>query len=91
MPYPADDVQADNRRGKDFEKVRAEVVAEGGRRLLLDHLRHSAATHAVDSGASVDDTTALTLHKNKRVLEKVYVQLTEAQAIKVQRARGIIP
>ncbi len=37
-----------------------------------------------------DQTKSLTLHKDKTMLETVYVQLSEAQALQVQRLRGII-
>lgn len=89
-PYAPDDVQDDNRRGRDFERVRALVVAEGGPRMIMDHLRHSAVTHAVENGASREATTNLSLHATTKMLDSVYVQMTEAQAIAVQRARGII-
>lgn len=90
-PYAADSVRDDNRRGNHFRDVRAIVEKQGGRRLLADHLRHSAATDAIENGASLDATTSLTLHANESMLRDVYVQMTERQCAAVQRARGIIP
>lgn len=89
-PYAADDVTDDNRRGRDFARVREAAVAAGADHLLLDHLRHSAATDAMESGASLEATSKLTLHRDKKTLEQVYWQMTESQALAVQRARGIV-
>lgn len=89
-PYERDCRKADSRRGHDLSQLRNAAVAGGARRLLFDHLRHSAATDAVERGASLEETTALTQHKSARVLERVYVQRNRARARIVQRARGII-
>lgn len=89
-PYAADDVPDDNRRGRDFHRVRESVLANGGPRRVMDHLRHSAATDAIERGAELGAVTKLTLHANTKMLDQVYVQMTEAQALAVQRARGIV-
>jgi integrase len=89
-PYPADDMKGDTKRGYHFRRLKALVIADGGPDRLLDHLRHSAATDAVENGASLEATRTLTRHKNTSVLDSVYVQLSEAQTEAVQRARGII-
>lgn len=81
-PYP-DDRKGDSRRGHDMATIRPPG-------LLFDHLRHSGATDAVAKGMTFEATTALTQHKSKHVLERVYVQKNRARAREVQRARGII-
>jgi hypothetical protein len=91
QPYPADSIEGDAKRGYHFRKLKEAVRADGGPELLLDHLRHSAATDAVEKGSSLEATRSLTRHKNISVLGSIYVQFSEAQVEAVQRARGIIP
>lgn len=88
--YKADDIRDDRRRGHHFRMLRASVVDRGGRSLVFDHLRHSAATDAIDKGASFEQTRSITAHKDDAMLRQVYVQNTWEQALAVQRARGII-
>jgi len=90
-PYPIESIEGDARRGYHFRKLKEAVVSAGGPALLLDHLRHSAATDAVEKGSSLEQTRSLTRHKNTAVLGSVYVQFSETQVEAVQRARGIIP
>lgn len=89
-PYRADDVQSDNQRGGHFRTLRDEAVAAGASRLILDHLRHSAVTHALESGARLEHVPSMTGHRGTQMVEQVYAQMTEAQALAVQQARGIV-
>lgn len=83
-------VQDDNRLQKDFLKLCNVVVADGGLKLHLRALRHSATTHATEHGASLEMLRSLTGHKTEAMLETVYVQRTLAAAHTVQRLRGIV-
>lgn len=89
-PYEAESVKADNRRSGHFRKVRRIVTEAGGPSRVLDHLRHSAVTDALSKGAALEDLPSLTAHRGSQMVESVYAQMTEDQATKVQRARGII-
>jgi integrase len=62
----------------------------GGRRLIFDHIRHSAATEAEECGVPLDDIRHLTAHVNSDMNRSVYVQQSAAKTIEIQRARGII-
>jgi integrase len=70
--------------------LREQVIKAGGPALTYDHLRHSAATEAIECGMSVDDTAHLTAHKNGAMNREIYVQNSSAITTKIQRARGII-
>lgn len=89
-PYGADSAEDDRRRGSDHRAVRKAVTDAGGPALLMDHLRHSAVTDAMERGASKEDTAALSTHVDEKMNDKVYRQKTRAQIVRVQRARGII-
>lgn len=89
-PYGADDVKSDNQRGGHFRTLQEAVVAQGGRRRVLDHLRHSAITDAIERGASLAHVPSLSGHRGSKMIEQVYQQMTEKQALAVQRARGIV-
>jgi len=89
-PYLPDDMRDDRRRSTDFRVLRRAVVADGGPALLLDHLRHSAVTDAVDSGGDIEDTPGLTTHAGSDMNKRVYLQKTYAQALALQRKRGIV-
>jgi integrase len=89
-PYPKDDMNADESRARHFAKVQKFVVAAGGPRLLLDHLRHSAATDAIEKGATYEQTKSVTAHADAAMLKTIYVQKTFDQALAVQKARGIV-
>lgn len=83
--------QDDDRRHGLLRRVRTAAVAGGARRLVFDHIRHSALTHAVDVGASYEDAKALSAHgRSSAVLEQVYVQQSLLRALAVQRARGLV-
>lgn len=88
QPY-GPSVEDDNRRGYHLRRLKKAVVASGGPALLFDHLRHSALTDAVEKGASMTQTQALSRHRSTAMLESVYVQFTASQIDAVQRARGI--
>ncbi|MGE3582867.1 MAG: hypothetical protein AB7J28_15805 [Hyphomonadaceae bacterium] len=70
--------------------LEAASLAAGGRKLLWDHLRHSAITHAHECGIAVDRLRHLSAHATSRMNEDVYLQMSAAEAEKIQRARGII-
>lgn len=89
-PYEAENVQADNRRGTDFRRLRKIVTDANGPYRVLDHLRHSAVTDALTKGAKVEHMPSLTAHRGEQMVEQVYAQMTEDQATAVQRARGIV-
>lgn len=88
--YRADDISDDNRRGNDFAKVRKVAMERGVPKRLMDHLRHSAATHAVECGATVDKLPSLTAHAGEDMLRQVYLQKTEAMMLDIQKMRGIV-
>lgn len=88
-PYEAT-VESDNQRGYHLRRLKKRVVADGGPALLYDHLRHSALTDAVETGATLTQTKALSRHRTTAMLETVYVQFTDAQIEAVQRGRGLI-
>ena len=90
LPYLPDDVRDDRRRSTDFRVLRRAVVAAGGRALLMDHLRHSAATDAVACGSSPDEAASITAHVDGAMNRRVYVQKIWSHALDVQRRRGII-
>lgn len=89
-PYAEDDVKADNTRGWHFRLLRGAVVADGGPELLLDHLRHSAITDALEKGATREHVPSLSAHRGTQMVDQIYSQMTENQAAAVQRARKII-
>lgn len=89
-PYKPDDLRSDNQRSGHFRKLRDAAVAAGGRHLVLDHLRHSAVTDALEKGARKEHVPSLTAHRGTEMIEQVYAQFTEAQVLAVQRARGIV-
>lgn len=89
-PYVADDVHSDNRRGYHFRQVRDAVLAADGPSRVLDHLRHSAVTDAIEKGATKEHLPSLTAHRGSQMVDMIYSQMTETQAASVQRARGII-
>lgn len=70
--------------------LRDHAVSAGADRLVFDHLRHSAATEAVESGVDLDDVRHLTAHKDSTMNRNVYVQQRKEKTIEIQRARGII-
>jgi len=80
----------DNRMGKDFAKLAHVVGKDGGLRLQLRHLRHSATTHATEAGATLEMLRSLTGHRTEAMLEQVYAQRTYALAHTVQRLRGLV-
>lgn len=87
---PLDTHSADARRDYLFRSVQANVVAEGGRKLNMKQLRHSAATDAVDHGASFEETRAVTAHSSDQMLRQVYVQGSFERALAVQKKRGLV-
>lgn len=89
-PYLPDDMRDDRRRATDFRVLRRAVVAAGGPALLMDHLRHSAATHAVSCGSTADEAAAVTAHTDGAMNRQIYVQKVWATALEVQRRRGIV-
>lgn len=84
------DARDDTRRDYLFRLLQADVVANGGRKLNMKQLRHSAATDAVDHGASFEETQAVTAHSSDRMLRQTYVQRSFERALAVQRKRGIV-
>ncbi len=89
-PYAEDSDKDDKRRGGDFRVIRKAVVKDGGPRLLMDHLRHSAVTDALEHGATHEDTAALSTHIDETMNKRIYRQRTLRQITDVQRKRGII-
>lgn len=87
---PLNTAAHDARRDYLFRRVQTAVVAGGGRKLNMKQLRHSAATDAVDHGASLEETRAVTAHASDRMLRQVYVQGSFERALTVQRKRGIV-
>lgn len=89
-PYGVDSVRDDGRRSNAFRTLRRIVAANGGRELVLDHLRHSAVTDALTKGAALEHLPSLTAHRGTGMVTGIYAQISEQQARLVQRARGIV-
>lgn len=68
-----------------------QVVKAGGRKLVYDHLRHSAATEAEESGVELNKVRHLTAHKDTTMLRDVYVQQSAKITVEIQRKRGLPP
>lgn len=67
------------------------VVKLGGTRRVYDHLRHSAATEAEESGVELDKVRHLTAHKDSAMNRDVYVQQSAKITVEIQRKRGLLP
>lgn len=85
---PLDD---DNKLRWLHRKVSYAVEKEGGRKLGLKQLRHSASTHAVDCGADITEASRLLAHAGPQMANAIYVQKTYQQLLRVQQLRGIVP
>lgn len=66
------------------------AIAAGYERRIYDHLRHSAATEAVEMGVDLEDVRHLTAHKDSAMNRSVYVQRSREKTVEIQRLRGII-
>ncbi len=90
-PYRGESAKDDDRRSRHFQRLRSIVVEIiGGPYRVLDHLRHSAVTDALASGARMEDVPSLTAHRSAGMARRIYSQMTATQARAVQQARGIV-
>lgn len=80
----------DARMRRHMKTLRKYATAAGHASRVFDHLRHSAATHAVESGVAEDKVRHLTAHTSSKMNREVYVQTSKAITIEIQRARDII-
>jgi integrase len=87
---PYEGLKHDARLRGHLGTLRDYAVNSGLPRLKFDHLRHSAATHAEESGVTPDDARHLLQHKSAKTTREHYLQMSAKKAEQVQRARGII-
>lgn len=88
QPYASvtDDSRLDGHR----DTLRDQVVGRGGKKLIYDHLRHSAATEAEESGVESDKVRHLTAHKSSAMTREVYVQKSAKISKEIQIKRGLL-
>jgi hypothetical protein len=73
----------------DFNRLRAAVVAAGGRALVARHIRHSSLTHGEVCGLSPTNMSVASTHTNTRTTTKHYIQKNRDRALANAEARGI--
>lgn len=73
-----------------WKTLRRYAVAAGQPYMVLDHLRHTAVTEAVEAGVDIEDTKHLSVHKDSAMNRKVYAQRRTSKTEEIQRARGLI-
>ena len=83
-------MESDARLAWLHRKTARAVVVAGGKALGLKHLRHSAATDAVQRGASLEDVSKLLAHADATMSREIYVQETAERLTQLQKKRGII-
>jgi hypothetical protein len=81
-----------DRLGHVFEEVRAPVVANGGRHLLLRALRHSCVVQLARAGCAVPEIASITGHSIDTVGKMLgtYLPRDSAVARNAQQKRGLI-
>lgn len=89
MPY--EPVSGDARMRGHLITLQERVVKLGGTKRVYDHLRHSAATEAEESGVELDKVRHLTAHKDSAMNREVYVQQSAKITVEIQRKRGLLP
>lgn len=87
---PYEPVVDDARMRGHLNTLRDQVVKVGGTRKIYDHLRHSAATEAEESGVELDKVRHLTAHKDSAMNREVYVQQSAKITVEIQQKRGLI-
>jgi hypothetical protein len=70
--------------------LQEQVVKAGGVKRIYDHLRHSAATEAEETGMELAKVRHLTAHKDSSMLREVYVQQSAKITVEIQTKRGLI-
>lgn len=87
-PYTA--VVDDTRMRGHMITLQEQVVRAGGVKRIYDHLRHSAATEAEETGMELEKVRHLTAHKDPSMLREVYVQQSAKITVEIQIRRGLI-
>lgn len=87
---PYEPVVDDARMRGHLINLQEQVVKAGGVKRIYDHLRHSAATEAEESGVELDKVRHLTAHKDSSMNREVYVQQSAKITVEIQRKRGLI-
>jgi len=83
-------VEDDARLRGHLVTLREKVVASEGPYRVFDHLRHSAATEAEESGVDTDKIRHLTAHKDSSQNRQTYIQQSAAITVEIQTARGLL-
>lgn len=80
------------RLGHVFEEIRAPVVANGGRHLLLRALRHSCVVQLARHSAEIPEIASITGHSPDTIgkMLKIYLPRDTTVARNAQRKRGLI-
>lgn len=86
---PYAELRDDKLLAKDFARLRERVVAAGGRRLVLRHLRHSAQTDADAKGVPLAAARVSTTHTDQGTAIKHYIKANAEKALEIARLRGI--
>jgi integrase len=90
LGLPYDHVRDEARYRGHLITLQEQVVKAGGTKLIFDHLRHSAATEAEESGVETDKVRHLTAHKDSAMNRQVYMQHSAKIALEIQQRRGLI-
>lgn len=90
MGRPYDGFKDDAKLRGHLGTLRKYAIKAGAPHLKFDHLRHGAATHAVECGADPNKVMHLTAHSDPKMARDVYVQQSREITTEIQQKRGII-
>jgi hypothetical protein len=85
---PVQPVKDDARLRGHMITLQGQIVKAGGKKLVSDHLRHSAATEAEETGCDLDQVWRLTAHKDRTMLREGHVPQSAKITRKTQRKRA---
>lgn len=80
----------DTRIGEHFRDLNAVAISEGGRKLILRHLRHASQTHAAECGVPLDLLRVSTTHADAKMARDKYIQESLEIARQNAAKRGIV-
>lgn len=83
-------VEDDARLRGHLVTLREKATASGAPYRVFDHLRHSAASEAEESGVDTDKIRHLTAHKDSTQNRQTYIQQSAAITVEIQTARGLL-
>ncbi len=87
---PYDGFKDDRRLRGHLITLREHAIKAGSPRMIFDHLRHSALTHAEETGSSPEDIRHLAQHKSAKTTRSHYLQQSAKKVEAIQKARGLI-